>query len=97
LAKRSSVRFAHDGCSDHSNSPVVEVVEKPAEGAAPSEFSANLAYVLPPAVLPYLSSVKPSARGEREVQSAINALLAGGGTARGLVQQAPAEWQPESA
>lgn len=88
LASRSSIRFSDDG-------QILEVVEKPAEGEAPSSYSANLTYVLPPKVLHLLANVRPSPRGEREVQSAINAWLATGGSARGLVQPAPPEWTPE--
>lgn len=88
LASRSSIRFADDGA-------ITEVVEKPAPGEAPSTYSANLAYVLPAEILNLLSSVDTSARGEREVQSAINSYLTTDGTARGLVQTAPGEWTPD--
>jgi len=87
LASRSSIRFS-------SNGQILEVVEKPAEGEAPSSYSANLTYILPQEVLLLLNDVKPSPRGEREVQSAINTYLSSGGTARGLVQPAPPEWTP---
>ena len=87
LASRSSVRFAEDGS-------ISEVVEKPPAGKAPSSLSANLAYVLPAALQEYLPQVKASARGEREIQTAINAYLAADGTARGLEQPAPNEWTP---
>jgi len=88
LASRSSIRFSGDG-------RILEVVEKPAEGKAPSSYSANLTYILPPEVLRSLEAVQPSPRGEREVQSAINNYLTGGGSARGLVQPAPPEWTPD--
>ena len=88
LSTRSSIRFASDGS-------ITEVVEKPAPGQAPSDYSANLAYVLPVEVVALLSDVKCSARGEREVQTAINAYLASQGTARGLIQTAPNEWTPD--
>ena len=87
LTSRSSIRFS-------SNGQILEVVEKPAEGEAPSSYSANLTYILPQEVLLLLNDVKPSPRGEREVQSAINTYLSSGGTARGLVQPAPPEWTP---
>lgn len=87
LASRSSIRFAEDGS-------ITEVVEKPLAGEAPSSYSANLAYVLPAEILPLLANVSCSARGEREVQSAINYYLATQGTARGIVQTAPSEWTP---
>jgi len=88
LSSRSSVRFGLDNS-------ILEIVEKPELGKAPSDLSANLAYVLPAAVLQYLPSVVASARGEREVQSAINAYLANGGSAQGLIQKTPSEWTPE--
>jgi len=89
LSSRSSVRFTDDGL-------ILEIVEKPAEGQAPSKFSTNLAYVLPPAITSYLTDVTHSPRGEREVQSAINAFLSSGGTARGIEQAAPSEWSPDT-
>lgn len=73
---------------------ILEIVEKPAPGEAPSAIGANLAFVLPPEVLRHVRATRPSARGEREIQSAINAWLAAGGTARGLLQRAPPEWRP---
>lgn len=88
LASRSSIRFTDDGL-------ISEVVEKPAPGKAPSSYSANLAYVLPAEILPLLSEVECSARGEREVQTAINSYLATQGSARGIVQSAPDEWTPD--
>jgi len=98
LASRSSVRFAA-GCDGEPvlSRNILEVVEKPPPGTAPSEFSTNLAFVLPPQVLSHLPCVVASERGEREIQSAINAYLNSGGSARGLEQAAPAEWQPNLA
>ena len=94
-AARSSARFGGRApARDGDGAEVLEVVEKPAPGAAPSEIGANLAFVLPPAVAARARDVAPSARGEREVQSALNAWLAGGGRCRGLLQPTPAEWTP---
>lgn len=87
-AGRSSIRFTPEGS-------VAEVVEKPAPGEAPSDIGANLAFVLPPSIQAFVEEVQSSARGEREVQSAINAWLADGqGRCDGLLQAAPAEWTP---
>ena len=94
-AARSSVRF--DGpvpARDGDAGEVLEVVEKPAPGTAPSDVAANLAFVLPPAVIDHARGTTASARGEREVQSALNAWLRGGGRCRGLLQPVPAEWTP---
>lgn len=85
LAGRSSVRF-HPDCS------IAEIVEKPLPGTAPSSIGANLTFVLPPEVAPLIEEVPVSARGEREVQYAINQWLSAGGVARGLVQATPLEW-----
>jgi dTDP-glucose pyrophosphorylase len=85
MATRSSVRFGQ-------NNEVLEIVEKPPLGAAPSSFGANLVFVLPTQIHTYVRNVSDSARGELEIQSAINAYLSNGGTARGLTQATPDEW-----
>ncbi len=86
MAGRSSVRFLPD-------ESIAEIVEKPAPGTAPSAIGANLTFVLPPSILAYIAEVPLSQRGEREVQQAINNWIRQGGTARGLVQPVPPEWQ----
>lgn len=88
LAARSSVRF-----DQHGN--VLEVVEKPAAGTAPSNLSANLVFVLPPDIITAIRQVKPSARGEKEVQSAVNVYLDENGPGCALEQATPAEWTTE--
>lgn len=88
LASRSSVRFDADD-------NITEIVEKPKPGEAPSDLGANLAFILPATIFSHLPSVSCSARGEREVQSAINTLLASGGSACGLIQETPSEWTPK--
>jgi len=92
LASRSSIRFADATSATTGDGVITEIVEKPAPGEAPSTFSANLTYVLPAEVLPLISEVECSARGEREVQTAINAYIAAHGAARGLLQISPDEW-----
>lgn len=89
LAGRSSVRF-------NDNQSIAEIVEKPPLGTAPSSMGANLTFLLPPSVVPYVEDVPMSPRGEQEIQQAINGWLSAGGYARGLVQPIPAEWQPSS-
>ena len=86
MAGRSSVRFRDD-------SSIAEIVEKPALGTAPSNTGANLTFVLPPEIAPYLQDVPVSKRGEQEVQQAINQWIFDGGQAKGLVQAVPPEWQ----
>lgn len=88
---RSSVRFREN------NQPpdewvIDEIVEKPAAGEAPSSYGASLVYSLPSAIRAELQQLQKSPRGEYEVQGAINALIASGYSARGLVQGAPPEW-----
>ncbi len=87
LAMRSSVRFDDSG-------DVLEIVEKPAAGMAPSSFSANLIYVLPADIVNDIHQVTPSPRGEKEIQSAVNSYLQANGAAFSLEQVAPSEWEP---
>lgn len=87
LASRSSVRF-------NADRSVAEIVEKPEPGQAPSSIGANLTFVLPPDIAPLVEEVPMSARGEHEVQHALNQWIATGGLAHGLVQPIPPEWQP---
>lgn len=86
MAGRSSIRFLDD-------ESIVEIVEKPAPGTAPSPIGANLTFVLPASIVAYLEEVPLSKRGEREVQQAINNWLRQGGKARGLLQAVPSEWK----
>lgn len=87
-AMRSSVRF-------DTNGDVLEVVEKPPAGTAPSDMSANLIFILPANIVDHITSVKPSPRGEKEIQSAVNSYLAANGVGCGLEQETPSEWQPD--
>lgn len=87
LSKRSSVAYTGDF-------DITEVVEKPADGKAPSPYSANLIYVLPAQIASLIHRVAPATRGEREIQSAVNQYLANGHGARGLLQPTPDEWVP---
>jgi len=88
LAMRSSVRFDDEG-------NVIEIVEKPAVGTAPSQLSANLVYVLPADIVDAIQHVKPSPRGEKEIQSAVNSYLRQHGSGVSLEQIAPEEWHPD--
>lgn len=88
MTMRSSVRFDDNG-------DVLEIVEKPAEGTAPSQLSANLIYVLPAGIVEAICHVKPSPRGEKEVQSAVNSYLHEHGSGFSLEQSVPQEWQPD--
>lgn len=88
LEGRSSVRF-------NSDQSIGEIVEKPPAGTAPSSLAANLTFVLPDSIAPFVSQVPVSPRGEKEVQHAINSWISAGGQARGLLQDTPSEWSPE--
>lgn len=88
LAGRSSVRYRDDFVLD-------EIVEKPAAGEAPSEFSASLTFILPSRILAHLPTMRMSPRGEFEIQALINRMIRDGTHARGLLQPSPAEWRPE--
>jgi NDP-sugar pyrophosphorylase family protein len=85
LSGRSSVRFSGDF-------ELQEIVEKPSEGEAPSEFSASLTFILPSRIVKHLSQMQLSPRGEYEIQALINQMIAEGATATGLLQPTPAEW-----
>ncbi|MFT6302929.1 MAG: dTDP-glucose pyrophosphorylase [Pseudomonadales bacterium] len=50
---------------------------------------------MPNSIVPYVSQVPVSPRGEKEIQHAINSWLIAGGEARGLLQDTPSEWSPE--
>lgn len=87
LGQRSSVRFAADGT-------IAEVVEKPANGQAPSQIGASLIYIVPPQIRSYLTELTASPRGEYELPTVINQMVRDGYKLSGLLQPAPQEWQP---
>ena len=86
LGQRSSVRFAADGT-------IAEVVEKPANGQAPSQIGASLIYIVPPQIRYYLADLTASPRGEYELPTVINQMVRDGYRLTGLLQPAPEEWQ----
>lgn len=87
LSKRSSVAFDGQG-------GIIQIVEKPAPGQAPSAYVASLTTILPTAASRYLADMQPSPRGEYELQTLINRMIADGYQAQGLDQPFPGEWQP---
>lgn len=89
LGQCSSVRFAVDGT-------IAEVVEKPADGQAPSNIGASLIYIVPPQIRPYLTNLTASPRGEYELPTVINQMVRDGFKLSGLLQPAPQEWHPGS-
>ena len=88
LAGRSSIRFKNDDS-------IAEIVERPPVGTAPSSMGANLTFVFPGSIVPYVSEVPVSPRGEKEIQHAINSWLNAGGEGLGLLQDTPSEWESE--
>lgn len=85
LHSRSSVRFSENG-------RILEIVEKPAPGTAPSHIGASLIYIVPPAIRHYLANLALSQRQEYELPTTINQLLQAGFTMTGCIQSAPIEW-----
>ena len=87
-ASRSSILFDDAG-------RILEIVEKPAPGTAPSDVGASLIYIVPPDIKQYLPTMQPSSRGEYEFPAIINRMLQDGYAITGLLQDAPKEWEKE--
>jgi NDP-sugar pyrophosphorylase family protein len=85
-SQRSSVRFEENG-------RILEIVEKPAPGAAPSRIGASLIYIVPPAIRAYLAQPPLSERGEYELPTIINQMIRDGYAITGCLQAPPPEWQ----
>ncbi|MBN2549459.1 MAG: NTP transferase domain-containing protein [Anaerolineales bacterium] len=64
---------------------VIRIVEKPSPGQAPSDIASLPLYLFSPAILEYLEEVQPSARGEYELQDAIQMLIDRQGNVNGLL------------
>ena len=86
-ASRSSVRFDERG-------EIVAIVEKPTPGHAPSAVGATLIYIVPPEIRGYLDAIPLSRRGEYELTSVFNQMLADGYRFTTVLQPAPVEWSP---
>lgn len=65
--------------------PLVDLVEKPAAGDAPSTLAIIGRYVLPPQIFDALRDVTPGALGEIQITDAIRALCAAGVPTHGVV------------
>jgi glucose-1-phosphate thymidylyltransferase len=63
---------------------ISRIVEKPSPAEAPSNIASLPLYIFSPKLLDYLPEVKPSARGEYELQEAIQMLIDGGGYVTGV-------------
>ena len=88
LSARSSVEVDSDWW-------VSKIIEKPKREEILSPYAASVMFIFPPAIWEYLPHVGPSPRGEIELQSAVQAMIADGYRAFGLLQPAPQEWTPE--
>jgi UTP--glucose-1-phosphate uridylyltransferase len=80
-----------------SNWRVKRIIEKPKPDEIMSPYAASILFILPPQIWEYLPKVKPSERGEIEMQSAIDSMIQDGFKAFGVLQPAPEEWKIEFA
>jgi UTP--glucose-1-phosphate uridylyltransferase len=69
---------------DASRVEVVDMVEKPAPGTAPSRLAIVGRYVLPASIWPILAETKPGKGGEIQLTDAIRAVIREGGRAYGV-------------
>jgi dTDP-glucose pyrophosphorylase len=88
LTSRSSVDV-------DSNWRVRRIVEKPTRAEIMSPYAASVLFILPYEFWEYLPKIRPSARGELEMQSAVQMMIEAGYKAVGLLQPAAQEWTPE--
>jgi glucose-1-phosphate thymidylyltransferase len=72
------------GVVDLREKRIYRIVEKPSPAEAPSNIASLPLYVFSPKLLEYLPEVKPSARGEYELQDAIQMLIDRGGYVTGV-------------
>ena len=74
---------------------VKRIIEKPKREEIMSPYAASILFIFPSAIWEYLPKVKPSPRGEIEMQSAVQMMIEDGYKAFGLLQKAPEEWSYE--
>lgn len=73
------------GIVEWQNGQIRRIVEKPAPGEAPSNIASLPLYVFSTKLLDYLPEVKPSPRGEYELQDAIQMLIDRDGRVTGVL------------
>ena len=88
LTSRSSVDVDSDW-------RVKRIIEKPKREEIMSPYAASILFIFPAAIWEYLPKIKPSPRGEIEMQSAVQMMIEDGFKTYGLLQSAPQEWAPE--
>jgi dTDP-glucose pyrophosphorylase len=71
---------------------VKRIIEKPRREEIMSPYAASILFILPPQLWNYLPQIQPSARGEIEMQAAVQRMLEDGFQACGVLQPAPEEW-----
>ena len=76
---------------------VKRIIEKPKKAEIMSPYAASILFIIPPQIWEYLPQVKPSERGEIEMQTALDNMLRDGFKAVGVLQSAPKEWGEENA
>ena len=74
---------------------VKRIIEKPKRAEIMSPYAASILFIFPSTIWDYLPRIKPSERGEIEMQSAVQMMIEDGFKAYGLLQPAPQEWTPE--
>jgi len=78
-----------------SNWRVKLIIEKPKRDEIMSPYAASILFIFPSTIWEYLPKLKPSPRGEIEMQSAVQMMIKDGFKTYGLLQPAPQEWTPE--
>jgi len=81
---------------DQSNN-ILELLEKPSSGSESDAIAASLIYIVPPETTQFLTKLPLSMRGEFELPEALNLMIKSGISARGLLQDPPAEWSADDA
>jgi dTDP-glucose pyrophosphorylase len=71
---------------------VKRIIEKPTREEIMSPYAASILFILPPQLWHYLPQIRPSARGEIEMQAAVQMMIEDGLQAFGVLQPAPQEW-----
>jgi dTDP-glucose pyrophosphorylase len=71
---------------------IKRLIEKPSAAEIMSPYAASILFILPPQLWDTLRRIQPSARGEIEMQAAVQRLIDDGFQAFGVLQPAPEEW-----
>jgi glucose-1-phosphate thymidylyltransferase len=77
--------ISRTGIVEIQNGNIIRILEKPTIEEAPSNIASLPLYVFSPKLLDYLPEIKPSPRGEYELQDAIQLLIERDGNVSGVV------------